>query len=149
MHHGFQVIGFGLPGSDLRRELVRLVLSGRKTATAGLAVEMKLDGEIVPTPGMHEVIIDADGLFVGEVETTECRILPMADVDDQFAIDEGEGFNDAAHWRTTHLSYFNAYLDQLRDRLGDPEWSITGDTLFVCQRFRLVKRYPVPVPPDR
>ncbi|MEO6579046.1 MAG: ASCH domain-containing protein [Candidatus Limnocylindria bacterium] len=143
MHRGLQVIGFGLPGSDLRRTLVDLVLSGRKTATAGLAVEIELDGEIVPTPGMREVIIDADGRFVGEIETTECRILPMADVDDAFAIGEGEGFADAAHWRSAHLSYFSAYLDELRQRLGDPGWSITGDTLIVCQRFRLVERYPV------
>lgn len=149
MHRGLQVIGFGLPGSDLRRELVRLVLSGRKVATAGLAVEMELDGEIIPTPGMREVIIDADGLFVGEIETTECRILAMADVDDAFALKEGEGFADASHWRSAHLSYFNAYLDELRDRLGDPDWSITDDTLIVCQRFRLVERYPVPVPPER
>lgn len=149
MHRGLQIIRFGPPGSDLRRTLVSLVLSGRKTATAGLAVEMELDGETVPFPGMREVIIDADGLLVGEIETTECRILPMADVDDAFAIDEGEGFADAAHWRSAHLTYFNAYLDELRDRLGDPGWSITDDTLIVCQRFRLVERYPTPVPPGK
>jgi uncharacterized protein YhfF len=44
---GMQVIGFGMPASALRRELVDLVLAGTKTATAGLLVEMELDGETV------------------------------------------------------------------------------------------------------
>ena len=42
---GMQVIGFAMPSSDLRRELVELVLAGTKTATAGLMVEMELDGD--------------------------------------------------------------------------------------------------------
>jgi uncharacterized protein YhfF len=138
------VIGFGHPGSDLRRELVDLVLAGTKTATAGLLVEMELDGEAFPTPGLREVVIDASGEFVGEIETTECRVLRMADVDDQFARDEGEGFTDAADWRVAHEGFWNGYLDEIRDRLGDPDWSLTDDTLIVCQRFKLVDRYEEP-----
>lgn len=147
-HRGLQVIGFGDPGSDLRRELVRLVLAGVKTATAGLMVEMELDEEIVPTPGLREAIVDADGCIVGVIETTECRVLRMADVDDEFAIDEGEGFADARHWRTVHETYFGSYLSELRDRLGDPQWSLDDDTLIVCQRLRLVEAYPKPIPPE-
>ena len=142
---GMQVIGFAMPGSELRRELVELVVAGTKTATAGLLVEMELDGETVPTPGMREAVIDADGAFVGVIETTECRILRMADVDDRFARDEGEGFADAAEWRAAHEGFWNSYLDDLRDRLGDPDWSLTDDTRIVCQRFRLATRYPEPL----
>ncbi len=147
-HRGLQVVGFGHPGSDLRRELVALVLAGTKRATAGLLVEMELEGETIPTPGLREAIVDADGAMVGVIETTECRILRMADVDDEFAIDEGEGFADAAHWRSAHQTYFDSYLGDLRARIGDPSWTITGDTLVVCQRFRLAERYPKPVAPD-
>jgi len=142
---GLQVSGFGHPGSDLRRRLVELVLSGRKTASAGLLVEYELDGDQVPTPGLREVIMDADGRFVGETETTECRVLRMADVDDRFARDEGEGFADAADWRAAHERFWNGYIDEIRDRLGDPGWSLTDDTLIVCQRFRLTERYPEPI----
>jgi uncharacterized protein YhfF len=141
---GLGVIGFGHPGSELRRELVDLVLAGTKTATAGLLVEAELDGESLPTPGLREAIIDAEGRFVGEIETTECRVLRMADVDDVFARDEGEGFSDAAAWRTAHERFWNGYLVELRDRLSDPTWSLTDDTQIVCQRFRLVSRYPDP-----
>jgi uncharacterized protein YhfF len=145
---GLQVCGFGDPGSELRRELVDLVLAGTKQATAGLLVEYELDGETVPVPGMREAVIGADGRFVGVIETTECRILRMADVDDAFARDEAEGFADAADWRVAHERYFGSYLQELRDRLGDPGWALDDDTLIVCQRFRLVERYPEPLAAD-
>jgi hypothetical protein len=69
----------------------------------------------------------------------------MADVDDAFARDEGEGFTDAADWRAAHERFFGSYFDELRARLGDPDWVLDDDTLIVCQRFRLVERYPEPV----
>jgi uncharacterized protein YhfF len=145
---GLQVCGFAGPGSELRRQLVDLVLAGTKQATAGLLVEYELDGDTVPVPGMREAVIGADGRFVGVIETTECRILRMADVDDAFARDEGEGFADAADWRVAHERYFGSYLQELRDRLGDPDWGLDDDTLIVCQRFRLVERYPEPITAD-
>ncbi len=144
---GLQVCGFGMPNSDLRRELVALVLAGTKTATASLLIEFELDDEVVPRPGTREVVIDADGRFVGEIVTTDCRILRMADVDNAFARDEGEGFADAADWRAAHEGFWNGYLDELRTRLNDPDWSLTDDTEIVCQRFRLAERYSEPIAP--
>jgi uncharacterized protein YhfF len=142
---GMQVCGFAHPGSDLRRELVQLVLAGTKQATAGLLVEYELDGDTIPHPGLREAVIGADGRFVGVIETTECQVLRMADVDDDFARAEGEGFADAAEWRAAHERYFNGYLDELRERLGDPVWDLDDDTLIVCQRFRLAERFAEPV----
>ena len=142
------VIGFAMPGSQLRRELVASVLEGTKTATSGLLADMELEGVTVPTPGLREAVIDADGRFVGEIETTECRVLRMADVDDEFAREEGEGFADAVEWRVAHERFWGGFLAELRDRLGNPDWALTDDTLIVCQRFRLVDRYPEPVTPS-
>lgn len=139
---GMQVCGFGHPGSELRRELVELVMAGTKTATAGLRIEWELDGDALPTPGAREAVIDADGRFVGIIETTECRVLRLADVDDAFARDEGEGFADAAAWRGAHERFWSGYLGELRERLGDPDWSLTDDIEIVCQRFRLIERFP-------
>jgi uncharacterized protein YhfF len=141
---GMQVCGFGQPGSDLRRELVDLVLAGTKQATAGLLVEYELDGDIVPYPGLREAVISGDGRFVGVIETTDCQVLRMGDVNADFARAEGEGFADAAEWRAAHERYFGGYLDELRERMGDPHWTLDDDTLIVCQRFRLVERYPEP-----
>jgi uncharacterized protein YhfF len=86
---------------------------------------------------------------VAVIETTECRVLPMAEVDDAFARDEGEGFADAADWRRAHERFWNGYLHEIRERLGDPGWSLTDETLIVCQRFRLVEVFPEPPPPER
>ena len=97
---------------------------------------------------MHEAVIDADGRFVGVIETTECEVVRMADVTDDFARDEGEGFANAAEWREAHERFWRPGLDQLRERLGDPDWTLTYDTLIVCQRFRLAERYPEPMPAE-
>jgi uncharacterized protein YhfF len=145
---GMKVSGFGLAGTELRRELTDLVLAGTKTATASLEVEWDLDGDPLPVPGWREVVVDADGRYVAVVETTEVRVLRMADVDDEFARDEGEGFADAAEWRVAHERFWNAYLDSLREQMGDPEWSLTDDTRIVCERFRLVERFPEPIDPE-
>ena len=143
---GLQVCGFAVPGSELRRLLVGLVLDGRKTATASLLVEWELDEETLPAPGVREAVIDADDRFVAEIETTECEVRRLADVDDAFARDEGESSGTAAAWRASHEAFWSDFLDELRGRLGDPGWAIDDDTLVVCQRFRLAERYPGPIP---
>ena len=71
----------------------------------------------------------------------------MADVDNDFARDEGERLTDAADWRAAHEDSWNGYIDEVRDRLADPQWSLTDDTEIVCQRFRLAERYPEPISP--
>jgi uncharacterized protein YhfF len=145
---GMPAGGFGLPGTELRRELTDLVLAGTKTATASLEVEWELDGDPVPVAGYREAVVDVNGRIVAVIETTGCRVLRMADVDDAFARDEGEGFGDAADWRIAHERFWNGYIGALRERMGDPEWSLTDDTRIVCQRFRLVERFPEPIDPD-
>jgi uncharacterized protein YhfF len=64
----------------------------------------------------------------------------MGDVDLQFAIDEGEGFESVAAWRDAHEDFWNGYLDEIRAGIGDPAFALTDDTLVVCERFRLVER---------
>jgi uncharacterized protein YhfF len=64
----------------------------------------------------------------------------MADVDLQFAIDEGEGFASVAEWRAAHERFWNGYIEDIRAGIGDPTFALTDDTLVVCERFRLVER---------
>jgi uncharacterized protein YhfF/GNAT superfamily N-acetyltransferase len=146
MHHDLEALprwGFAFPG-PIRDELTALALAGTKTATAGLLVEMELDGEAVPAAGDRAVLLDSAEQPVAIIETTSCRIVRLADVDDAHAIDEGEGYADAAAFRVTHERFWNGYLDELRDRLGDPSFAITDDTLISAERFRVVARLDVP-----
>jgi uncharacterized protein YhfF len=131
--------GFAFPGV-LRDELTALALAGTKTTTAGLLVEMELDGEAMPTPGTREVLLDSGERPVAVIETVDCRVTRLADVDDRHAIDEGEGYADAAEFRVAHERFCNSYLDDLRDRLGDPAFRLDDDTLVVLQRFKVVER---------
>ncbi len=95
------------------------MLGGTKTPTTGLRVELEHDEEVMPTVGMREPEIDERDRFVGVIETTECRVLRLAEVDDQFARDGGEGFIDADDWRTARERFWGGCLDDLRSRLAD------------------------------
>lgn len=131
--------GFAFPGR-LRDELTALALAGTKTTTAGLHVELELDGEALPVVGTREVLLDSSERPVAIIETVDCRVARLADVDDRHAIDEGEGYADAREFRVSHERFWNGYIDDLRARLGDPTFAIDDDTLVVLQRFRVVER---------
>jgi uncharacterized protein YhfF len=131
--------GFAFPG-DLRDELTALVLARTKTTTAGLLAETEVEGEALPVPGTREVLLDSDERPVAVIETVDCRVVRLADVDDRHAIDEGEGYTDAAEFRVAHERFWNGYLDDLRTRLGNPDFVLDDDTLVVLQRFRVIER---------
>jgi uncharacterized protein YhfF len=131
--------GFADPG-PLRDELTALALAGTKTTTASLFVEFALEGEPVPVAGQVDVLVDSDGRPVALVENISVRTVRMADVDDQHAIDEGEGYADAAAFRVDHEAYWNGYIDRIREGLGDPGFTLTDDTLVVLERFRILER---------
>lgn len=131
---------FGFAGTDLRRRLVEAVLRGEKTATAGLLVDYEREGERPGRPGQRSVVLDVDDRPVAIIELTEVTTRRMADVDFQFAIDEGEGFASVAEWRAAHENFWNGYIDEIRAGISDPAFTLTDDTLVVCERFRLVER---------
>ena len=129
--------GFADPG-PMRDELTAAALAGVKTGTASLVAELEADGAPIPRPGDRSILRDSEDRPVAIVETTEVRIRRIADIDDQFAIDEGEGFAGSADWRASHMRYWNGYLDDLRSRLGDASFNLDDDTLVVAERFRIV-----------
>lgn len=131
--------GFAFPG-PLRDELTALALAGTKTTTASLLVDFEVEGASLPTPGRREVLVDSNEHPVAVVETVECRVARLSDVDDQHAIDEGEGYANAAEFRVAHERFWNSYIDDLRAGLGDPGFALGDDTLVVLERFRIVER---------
>ena len=88
---GLPAWGFAFPG-PLRDKLTRLALEGTKTTTAGLYVEVELGDDALPVIGAREVLLDSDERPVALIETVDCRVVRLADVDDRHAIDEGEGY---------------------------------------------------------
>ena len=57
---------------------------------------------------------------------TETRVVPAEEIDEQFARDEGEGYESVEDWRGAHERFF-----------GRP---IEAKTQIVAIRFRLVER---------
>ena len=135
---GLQRWGFAFAG-PIRDELTALALAGTKTTTAGLYDESIAEGEAMPAPGDREVLLDSAERPVAIIETIETRVVRLADVDDRHAIDEGEGYANAAEFRVSHEDFWNGYIDDLR-RLIRPDFAIDDDTLVFLQRFRVVER---------
>jgi uncharacterized protein YhfF len=127
---------FAFPG-ELRDRLVAAILAGEKTTTSYLHLELEIDGETAPEFGRREVVIDSDDRPVAVIEMTEIRVLPLAEVDRQHALDEGEGYRDVEDWRRGHEEYWHGAA--YREAIGQPEFTVDDSTLMVAMRFRLVE----------
>jgi uncharacterized protein YhfF len=133
--------GFAYPG-PLRDRLTALALDGTKTMTTSLLVDYAMDPDVLPRRGERQLLVDSEERPVAIVETVEIRTMRLADVDDETAIAEGEGFADAAAFREAHERFWGDSIAEIRERLGDPAFDITDDTLVVTERFRIVERLP-------
>ena len=122
-------VELGYRGTELRRKLVAAVLRGDKIATASLREEyVPHTDEPLPELGESFLLVGYDDEALGVVKTTELRVVRAADVDLQFARDEGEGFETLEQWRSAHE---RAWSDR----------EIADDTLIVCEWFTLIERY--------
>ncbi|MBM0256845.1 ASCH domain-containing protein [Micromonospora sp. 4G55] len=129
---------FAFPG-PLRDQLVAAVLAGTKTSTTGLLQDHERDGEPLPVVGDRLVVVDSADRPVAVIELTEVRVVRLGDVDLDHARDEGEGYDSVAAWRVGHEAYWHG--PDYRGWLGDPDFTVTDDTLAVAVRFRLLHRY--------
>jgi uncharacterized protein YhfF len=131
-------LAFGHPGDGgLGDRLLAAVLRGEKTATASLAVEY-LSGDPLPRVGERLRLVDSAGRVRGEVETTRVTVVPLHEVGDDVARDEGEGFADAADWRRAHVGYWTGITDLVRAEAGDPDWVLRDAEPVVVHWFRLL-----------
>lgn len=135
---------FGYDGDDgLGDRLLAAALIGAKTATSSLAVEY-VSGEPLPRVGEILDLRDHRGRWQGTVETTRVGIMPLADVGDEVARDEGEGFADAAAWRQAHMEFWHRVSDMIRAELADPTWRLRDSEPVVVEWFRLMAPHLTP-----
>ncbi|GAA1745785.1 ASCH domain-containing protein [Aeromicrobium alkaliterrae] len=114
----------------LADELLALVLSGAKTATASSLWDVEADGDPVPRVGDVSILLDGSGDPRGVIRTTQVRIVPFIDVDAEHARLEGEGDLSLSHWREGHEAFFRRTATDGRD--FDPRMPV------VCERFELL-----------
>ncbi|MGF1529379.1 MAG: ASCH domain-containing protein, partial [Candidatus Competibacterales bacterium] len=110
----------------LCRELLALVRAGKKTATCEAWHRYASNAEALPTVGRRDIALHWDGRPALVIETLAVALVKYCDVDEAFALAEGE--NDTlAGWRDDHRRYF--------ERNG----GFSPEMLLVCERFRLVE----------
>jgi uncharacterized protein YhfF len=127
---------FGFPG-PLRDQLVAAILAGDKITTTGLVADYEIGNEPLPRPGLREAVVDSAGKPVAVIETTAVRVIRLGDVDLPHALGEGEGYVSVSEWRAGHERFWQSA--EMREALGDPEFTVDDDTLVVAQTFRLAE----------
>jgi uncharacterized protein YhfF len=126
--NGLRALGLGTPG-EMRDRLNALVMSGTKTATAGLwRAEYEPEGEEIDRVGERQVALDSSGAPAALVEITRVERYRFIDVPWEFASAEGEGFRSIEDWRQGHASYY-----------AQQGFSIQDDDLMVCAWLRMVE----------
>lgn len=118
---------------ELADELLALVIEGRKTATCQSVWAYEAENEPIPRPGDLSIVLDGSGAPACVIETTEVRIMPMNEVDAQFAYDEGEDDRTWESWYREHERFLRRTLPAI-GREFDPTIPL------VLERFRLL--YP-------
>jgi uncharacterized protein YhfF len=121
---GARTLELGSPGS-LRDDLNARAMAGAKTATATLLTAYAEEGEELECAGEVLALLDNHGTVLAEFRVTDVAITPFGEVRWEFAEAEGEGDTDLAHWRRSHL----AFWQDVEGRRVD------ASTLVVCMRF--------------
>ncbi|WP_329577161.1 ASCH domain-containing protein [Kitasatospora sp. NBC_01250] len=137
-HDDLPPLELAFPGPE-RDSGVAAILSGHKTALTGLLALYRHAGEELPTAGQRLSVLDSANRPVATIELVDVRVVPMAEIDDAFALAEGRGYEDAAHWRAAHTEFFQS--TGVSEYLGHTP-VIDDSTLVVAQQFRLVDPTP-------
>jgi uncharacterized protein YhfF len=120
-------LGLATPG-PLRDRLNALVLSGTKTATAGLWQQDYVDeSEPLEQVGEREVLLDSNGEPLGHIDVLRVEVRRFIEVSLEFALAEGEGCESIEHWRRDHRTYWTGAGIVVDD-----------DTHVVCLWFRVL-----------
>lgn len=104
-------------------ELIKLVLSGKKTATTSL-----FNNEITPI-GEESIILHDDNTFACKIKIKKVIITKFKDVTVEEAKLEGEGNLSLLYWRSVHKDYFKQFAN------------FDEDMLVMIEIFELIKRY--------
>jgi uncharacterized protein YhfF len=118
-------------------ECARLVLAGRKRATAPSLWGLQHRGDAVPAVGSLDLVTTWDGEACAIVRTCRVIVLPFSAVPAEHAAAEGEGDGSLTWWRRVHREYYAR-------ELADTPYAPTDDMPIVCQYFEIV--YPDPGP---
>ncbi len=111
--------------------LVELVKTGKKNATASAVRSYEFEGEELPEIGNLSIVTNWDGEAQFIIRTSKIDIVPFRDVSEEFAAVEGEGDGSLEYWRKVHTEYFSEEFEEMGEEF-------TEDALTICERFEIV-----------
>lgn len=114
----------------LANELLELVLSGQKAATASSLLSYKIYGDRVPEVGDYSIVTDWDGNPRCIIETTAVTILPFKDITYDICKREGEDDN-LESWQRGHIKYFT-------EEGKDAGYTFTEEMPVIFEDFKVV-----------
>lgn len=125
---GASIFDFG-DSKELSDELLTLVRSGKKTATCAALRDYMSENEKLPVIGRRDIAVNYDdqspALVIETIEVTQKR---FCEVDEEFALQEGEN-ETLTEWKRDHQAYF--------ERNGD----FDKDMMLVCEHFKLIEYF--------
>ena len=116
---------------DSPDELLRLVLTGQKTATSSLFDLYELEGEELPKVGEYSVILNSNDEATCIIKNTAVNVIPFSAVRSKHAFKEGEGDRSLLYWKSVHRRFFS-------DELRTINRTFTEDLLVVLEEFEVV-----------
>ena len=124
---GLKTFMFG-DSKELCDELTALVIRGKKIATCEALSTYASGAEEMPALGRVDLALTWEQKPAVAIRTIEIEIRMFGEVEEGFALDEGEN-SDLAGWRKDHQDYFE------RNGHFDLEMKV------VCERFEVVEVY--------
>ncbi|RDW17291.1 ASCH domain-containing protein [Oceanobacillus chungangensis] len=125
----YEAWAFG-SSKEMADELAKLVVEGKKTATASNYSLYALEKEPLPYVGLHNIILDGQGEAVAILETISVEVVPFDEVTEEHAYLEGEGDRTLNYWREVHEPFFKEEFVNIDQ---DFDYKIP----VVCERFKL------------
>jgi len=117
--------------SKMADDLLKYVLSGEKTATTGLLAEYNHEQIPVTEVGQRSVILDGEKQPRCIIETTNVEVKAYNEVDERFALAEGEGFKSLKDWQEAHWTFFSRRCSILGI---EPSETMT----VICEEFKVI-----------
>jgi uncharacterized protein YhfF len=127
---GFTATAFGHTRS-LADELATLIAEGHKRAHATLERDFEAEGDDLPQPGDHVVVLDGSGTPRAIVRTRHVERRYFADIDDEFAFECGEGDRTLAWWLV-------AYRQEFAERAEAQGFQVGEKAVLILEHFDLV-----------
>lgn len=127
---GFSATAYGHTRA-VADELAALVAEGHKRAHASLERDFEAEGDPLPRPGEHVVVLDGRGSPRAIVRLTHVERRYFNEIDDEFAFECGEGDRTLAWWLV-------AYRQEFAERAEAQGFQVGERAVLILEYFELV-----------